>query len=86
MNGKWNWLAERKILSLLLSQWVPLYSINRKISLVAVFYETSVGQGKICLFVFLVEESDFLFLVLQDNREFAWELSVEVRSGEFGLA
>ena len=35
---------------------------------------------------FLVEESVFLFLLLQDNREHASELSVEVRSGEFGLA
>ena len=38
------------------------------------------------MFVFLNEESDFLFLLLQDNRELACELSVEVRSGEFGLA
>ena len=38
------------------------------------------------MFVFLIEESDFLLLLLQDNRELACELSVEVRSGEFGLA
>ena len=39
----------------------------------------------VCFFI-LIEENDFLFLLLRDNRELACELSVEVRSSEFGLA